>query len=264
MSNPGIVEGFRRSLAILVAIDDYAGGVPVLRTPVADAETLAEVLQRDHGFETKVVKNTDATFAKLTALLADLQSQVESSDRVLFYFAGHGIALEDDDGPNGYILPQDAARDSTACYLPMDDLNKALSALPCRHMLIILDCCFAGAFRWTNTRDVVFAPESLNQKRYAWFIHDAAWQAIASAAHDQKALDVAADQPLGLRYHTCGHSPFAQAVIDGLTGAADLHRADQTTGDGVITATELLLYLEDRLCPHLEVMSGDRRRFSGP
>jgi len=248
MSKPAIVEGFTKSLAILVAIDQYVGGVPELHTPVADAEKLAEVL-RGHGFKTEVVKNTDATFNKLKALLAGLLTRVGENDRVLFYFAGHGIALPSDDGPRGYILPQDADRNSDKRYLSMVDLNKTLSALSCRHMLVILDCCFAGALRWASTRDLVFAPANLHRERYEWFIHDAAWQAIASAAHDQKALDVAAGQPLGARDQATAHSPFAEALIDGLAGAADLHRADQPTGDGVITATELLLYLEDRLMP---------------
>lgn len=113
-----------------------------------------------------------------------------------FYFAGHGIAVEGDDAPAGYILPQDADRHSTERYLPMVKLNEALSALPCRHMLVILDCCFAGALRWSSTRDLVLASEQLHQERYAWYVHDAAWQAIASSAHDQKALDVAASEAL--------------------------------------------------------------------
>jgi hypothetical protein len=70
-------------------------------------------------------------------------SRVDSDDRVIFYFAGHGVALESDDGPKGFILPQDAKRNSESNYLPMAELDEALSALPCRHMLLILDCCFA-------------------------------------------------------------------------------------------------------------------------
>ena len=170
-------------------------------------------------------------------------------DRVLFYFAGHGIAVEGEDGPAGYILPQDADAKSTKNYLPMLELSEALSALSCRHMLVVLDCCFAGALRWSSTRNLALAPEDLHQERYSWFVHDPAWQAIASAAHDQKALDVAAGEALGARGQTSGHSPFAKALLEGLAGPADLRRADRDTGDEVITATELYLYLEDQLTP---------------
>lgn len=248
MAAPVRVEGFRSSLAILIGIDQYGDGVPVLRTPVHDATKLASILQRDHGFETEVLVNENATIEKLRRVFADLSVRIGADDRVLFYFAGHGIALESDEGPKGYLLPQDAKRNSTDRYLSMVELNEALSVLPCRHMLIVLDCCFAGAFRWSSTRDLVLAPENLSRERYSWFVRDAAWQAIASAAHDQKALDVAAGEALGERGQNEGHSPFAKALMDGLLGKADRLRADGTA-DGVITATELLLHLEEQLMP---------------
>jgi len=242
------IEGFNRSLAILVAIDRYGDGVPELQTPVADAEELAHVLSRDHGFETEIWANEKATLAGLRALLAALKARVGSEDRVLFYFAGHGIAMDGDGGPEGFVLPQDSTRSSTDRYLPMVELHSTLSALTCRHMLVVLDCCFAGAFRWAGFRHLVLAPENLHRERYEWFTQDAAWQAIASAAHNQKALDVASEQPLGKRGDDRKHSPFASALIRGLKGAADQAAAGDA-GDGVITATELYLFLEKELLP---------------
>src|SRR5438552_3501031 len=127
MSITGPMEGFRRSLAFLVAIDRYGHGVPQLRTPVADAKSVAEVLRRDHGFDAEVVANEKATFSALRTLLNGLPTRVRSDDRVVFYFAGHGIAVDGNDGPAGYLLPQDADRSSTERYLPMIELNEALS-----------------------------------------------------------------------------------------------------------------------------------------
>src|SRR5262249_22985309 len=148
------IEGFHRSLAFLVGVDRYGNGVPELRSPVADAKELAAVLCQHHGFEAEIIADEQATLAGIRALLSGLPSRVGRDDRVLFYFAGHGIALESDEGPKGYLLPQDAERRSTERYLPMIELDSALSALACRHMLVILDCCFAGAFRWSSTRDL--------------------------------------------------------------------------------------------------------------
>lgn len=241
---------FSTSLACLVAIDRYANGVPKLRTPVGDAEALGEVLREAHGFEVKVISNEQATLNGLRGLLTDLTRRVDRNGRVFFYFAGHGIALPSEDGPKGFILPQDAQRDSSGNYLPMDELDRSLSALPCRHMLVILDCCFAGAFRWASFRDFAAPIMSLHRERYEWFIHDAAWQAIASAAHDQQALDVAAAQPLGKRDNAKEkeHSPFASALIRGLGGVADLAPKGGSP-DGVITATELYSYLQGELFP---------------
>jgi hypothetical protein len=245
---PSTIEGFNRSLAFLVAIDRYENGVPELKTPVADAKKLAEVLRHDHGFEAQVIANEHATQRGLRVFLEGLKAQVTADDRVIFYFAGHGTALESDDGPKGYILPQDAGRNSDEKYLSMVELDEALSTLQCRHLLVILDCCFAGAFRWANFRHLILAPEKLHQERYAWFVSDPAWQAIASAAHDQKALDVAAGEALGKRDDAQNHSPFARALINGLTGAAD-RASVGGSGDGVITATELYLHIDEALRP---------------
>ncbi|MER9217276.1 caspase family protein, partial [Mesorhizobium sp. M0663] len=242
------MEGFDRSLAFIIAIDNYSNGVPRLRTPVADAKALAKCLREDHGFETELILNSAATLGGLRTFLSGLPDRVGGGDRVLFYFAGHGIATPSDTGPTGYILPQDADQNTSANYLPMLELDTALSALPCRHMLVILDCCFAGAFQWASTRYLALSPEHLHQERYRWFIEDPAWQAIASAAHDQKALDIAAEQPLGKRGSTQNHSPFASALVAGLKGLADRAAAGQM-GDGVITATELYQHLDEALRP---------------
>ncbi len=240
------VEGFRASRALLIGIDRYTSGIPALRTPVADATRVAQALTVDHGFGCQLITDDDATLEKLCQALSALASSVHEDDRVLFYFAGHGVALDNSDGPTGYLLPQDATRDNTDLYMPMVELDRLLSALPCRHMLVILDCCFAGAFRWAGGRDLIIAPQNLHRERYAWFVRDAAWQAIASSAHDQRALDVVAGETLGERGEHERHSPFAKALLDGLAGAADLP-GSSGTGDGVITATELFLYIEEQL-----------------
>ena len=43
------------------------------------------------------------------------------------------------------------------------------------------------------------------------------------------------------------HSPFAEALFKGLSGAADIIPADG--GDGVITASELYLYIRQKVEP---------------
>lgn len=244
---PNVVQGFHKSVAIIVAIDKYVDGVPELSTPVADALALKDVLHDKHGFEVELLLDQAATLDGLRDLLKELPKRICSDDRVFFYFAGHGTALPSDDGPEGYLLTQDASASSSDRYLSMRELNTSLAALSCRHMLVVLDCCFAGALRWSSTRDLVLSPGNLHQERYEWFVRDPAWLAIASAAHDEKAMDIAAGRPLGERGSETGHSPFARALIEGLSGEADLHFG--RAGDGVITATELFIYLRNSFLP---------------
>lgn len=240
---------FSRNLAFVIGINNYRNGISPLHNAVNDAKKLVEILRENHGYQVWVCLDEIATLKNLNDLFEKtLNQEVKSDDRLLFYFAGHGIALNSEDGPQGYLIPQDAKLGDSKTYLAMTQVHEALSQLPCRHFLGIFDCCFAGAFRWSSTRDLLTAPEVIHQERYDRFIADPAWQVITSAASDQKALDAF---NLNIDRGEIGnHSPFAAALFEALTGGADAYPPatnGKLPGDGVITATELYLYLRDRV-----------------
>ncbi|NMG06346.1 caspase family protein [Brasilonema sp. UFV-L1] len=259
---------FNRNLAVIVGINNYRNGIPALSTAVPDAHKLAHIIQEQHRklkdkyqiqnqYEVQLILNERANLNKLNQLIENFKKgqiafdketvKIMENDRVLFYFAGHGIALdalENQEGPVGYLIPQDAKLEDSSTYLPMQDLHDALNALPCRHMLAILDCCFAGAFRWASLKRDVVPRLKVYKERYDRFICDRAWQVITSAADDQKALD-----SLGQRGKVQDgneiHSPFAKALFDALRG--DTEESADLNKDGIITATELYSYLRDRV-----------------
>ncbi len=241
---------FTNNRAYVIGVNAYSNGIPPLRTAVADAERLGQLLQESHGYQVRSFpRDGAATLATLRKLLRETMPQeVGPDDRVLFYFAGHGIALDGEDGPEGYLVPEDANREDRASFLPMTELSDALAKLPCRHLFLILDCCFAGAFRWSSTRDLSALPPVIHRERYERYIQDSAWQVLTSAAHDQTALDVLSGNTIGERVESDKHSPFAAALFRALAGDADLiprGKDGQPAGDGVITATELYLYLRE-------------------
>ncbi|MBD3883866.1 caspase family protein [Phormidium tenue FACHB-886] len=244
------MSAFRQNYAVVIGINDYQNGISPLKTAVNDATVLSRILSTDHQYSVKLLLDQTATLSNLTALLqTELPQTLGADDRLLFYFAGHGIALDGEDGPAGYLVPQNALLGNPASFLRMQDLHDALTALPCRHLLAILDCCFAGAFRWASTRKLLAIPKVIHKERFDRFITDPAWQVITSAASDQQALDSLATDDRGQQGN---HSPFAAALIQALQGAADLFppaQAGKQPGDGVITATELYLYLRDVVEP---------------
>ncbi len=188
---------FSKSMAFIIGINNYTNGISPLQNAVNDAYTngisplqnavndakkLVEILREKHEYKVWVCLDEVATLNNLNKLLEKiLPEQVSENDRLLFYFAGHGIALNGDDGPEGYLIPQDAKLGDVQTYLPMTKLQESLSKLPCRHFLGILDCCFAGAFRWSSNRDLLTTPEVIHKERYDRFITDPAWQVITSA-----------------------------------------------------------------------------------
>ncbi|NET26718.1 caspase family protein [Okeania sp. SIO1I7] len=236
---------FNRNIAVVIGINNYQNGIHPLKTAVNDARAIADLLEQEYEYQ-QVIRlfpnHQEATLTQLNQLLFEtLPKEIKPTqgDRLLFYFAGHGIARNSEEGPAGAIIPQDAQLGEWQTYLPMKKLNEALSQLECHHLLVVLDCCFAGNFRWSSHRNLIPAFETIHRERYDHFIRYPAWQAITSAAHNQEALDYTDER--GIAPDSL-HSPFARALINGLKDMkADL------TGDGVITAPELYLYLRDNL-----------------
>jgi len=252
VSVPPDTQGFRRSVAVLIGIDAYDGDIPRLKSAANDATHLAQLLTEKHHYdEVRLLTNEQASCAALRKLLDGELAELVGDDgqaRLLFYFAGHGLAAESDDGrPAGYLVPQDASRD-IASMLPMADLLGALDRLTCRHLLLVLDCCFAGAIRWSGTRSLIAPRAKLYRERYLRYLQGRAWQVLTSAAADERASDFVS---FGERASATdeGHSPFALALYDGLAGHADLP-FDAPYGDGVITARDLAEYLNEQVTLH--------------
>lgn len=239
---PAVVDSpagrFGRNLAVVIGIDLYGEGIPPLRSAVADADAIAEVLERDHGFETWRLFDEGARLPRLRTLLEEeLPAALGPHDRLLFYFAGHGITLGGAAGPAGHLVPAGARRTERDGFLPMQDLHDALARLPVRHALVILDCCYAGAFGWSNLRDVIFE-DTLYRECYERYLERPAWQVLTSTSADELALDTLAE---GRGEGQGAHSPFALALLEGLSSGADY------TGDNVITADELAIFVRTRL-----------------
>lgn len=254
------MANFQRNLAVVIGVNDYQNQVPKLKTAKNDAEVLAKLLTDSHQYEVTLI--TDETECKPTLdrlfnlLEKQLPEKINKDDRLLFYFAGHGIAKESDRGPAGFLVPQDADVKNQATLLPMQTLHDRLAALKCRHLLVILDCCFAGALQWSSTRLATVIPRQIHKEHYDRFINSPAWQAITSAAHNQEAYDINPSN----RQTVPGtnHSPFAEALFKALQGEADIMppgQKNQPPGDGVITATELSQYLQYQVAE----IAGDRQ-----
>ncbi len=255
---------FSTSHAFLVGIDDYQH-LAALQTAVSDARKVAEVLAQQQHFKV-YPPLLNANGDELSNLLEKtLQEKVGPKDRVFFYYAGHGIADDSDEGPAGYILPVDADPANKKTFIPMEIFHKAITRLECRHVLLVLDCCFSGAFKWSDGTRAggVFRPKKLYKERFDRFITDPAWQVITSASYDQKALDMLLGKPgdRGVDDRNREHSPFALALMDGLAGKADVKDGEE--GDGVITATELYSYIRDRVEPATIKASEKKRQTPG-
>jgi hypothetical protein len=262
------MTNFIHNLAIAIGINQYQNGIAKLNTAKPDAETLADLLRDEYQYQVELI--TDDTERKptlkelenlLTKWLPEQLQPPAENNRLVFYFAGHGMPLESDDGPRGFLLPQDADPKKPETFLSMQVLHDALVNLPCHHLLVILDCCFAGSFRWASTRKLIPIPETIHREHYDRFIRYPAWQVITSTAHNQEALDFLSDKRgISKKSQDKKHSPFAEALFEALQNGDPDEKGRQykkadLTKDGVITAPELYLYLRD----NVETRSSERQ-----
>jgi hypothetical protein len=135
--------------AILIAEKDYNdASIPDLQNPVKDAKELKSILQNNYTFS---AKNIDTLFNSsrediMSAIIQKCNSLSEN-DNLLIFYAGHGIAEKDKFGDvDGYWIPSSAKKGNTSTYISSDDINKALKRSSSKHILVVADACFSGAF----------------------------------------------------------------------------------------------------------------------
>src|SRR4051794_32222209 len=92
------VRDFARSWAVVMGVQSYRNGVPSLVTPLNDACRLADIIHEDFGYELLFDPRSEAEITSTTMrdlLTKTLPAKVGQSgdrERLLFYFAGHGVA----------------------------------------------------------------------------------------------------------------------------------------------------------------------------
>ena len=230
------------SLAYLIGMNAYRF-VPPLDSPKNDCLGLEQVLQQQHGF--KITTLFDATRQAVIDLLDQIKQDCKADSRVIFYYAGHGIADGADDDtqrPKGFLLAVDSERGKEDTYVEMGHVLEVLVGLPCSHLLIILDCCYAGAIRYAEqTRSIGSSvPKTLYAEKFTYYIGNPARQVITSAACDQKAMDALGSRG---RLNANHRSPFAESLIQNLAQGDKDWSFGHIQPDGIVTASELGYFL---------------------
>ena len=134
-----------RRLALIVATDVYEDpGLHKLRAPAEDAEALAEVLGDPElgDFEVSTLHNEThwAIGQRVEALLAD----AKLDDLIVLHFSCHGIK---DDTGELYLAATNTKPDLLATTAVEAALvNRLVRRSRSQRIVLLLDCCFGGAF----------------------------------------------------------------------------------------------------------------------
>jgi hypothetical protein len=139
---------FRYSVAVLVGVQQYDDhNLPPFEFVDADVEKLRSYLLGDGGFDVVYVLRPEvASSTAVDALLKnELPNTLDSRDRLLFYFSGHG-ANAGSGTKTGYMaFPKVKTGDWVTDLLAVTAIRDQWSGmLQARHALFVLDSCSAG------------------------------------------------------------------------------------------------------------------------
>lgn len=200
-----IIE-FGRYHALVIGIDNYRR-MPKLETPINDAKEVADILQREYGFEVTTLLDPDRY--QILSALNQLRQSLTDKDNLLIYYAGHGVL--DSVNQRGNWLPVDAEPDSTANWISNVQITDILNAMAARQILVVADSCYSG----TLTRDVTTA---LGHARDD--VERVKWYKIMISRPSRVALTSGGLEPV-LDSSGGKHSLFAQLFIQALRKNSD-------------------------------------------
>lgn len=162
---PAISEKLSQYYAILIAEKDYQdNAIPNLQNPVKDAGELKEILLNNYTFSSEHIDTLyNRNREDIMQAIVQRCNTLTDNDNLVIFYAGHGTAIKDQFGDvDGYWIPVSAKRGLVASYISAEDINKALKQSKARHILLLADACFSGAF----TRELPSDANKAIQRQY--------------------------------------------------------------------------------------------------
>jgi Caspase domain/SIR2-like domain len=223
-------EMSEKRFALVVATSEYDDPeFSQLLAPAQDADALADVLRNPSigGYQVTELRNEPSS---------TLQERIETffwgrarDDLLLLYFSCHG--LKDKDGKLYFVARNTRRNLPRATSVPASFIHEVMDASDSRRQVLILDCCFSGAFSrgmQIKSGSQISLREDIKGNGRAVF-----------TASD--AIQYAFVEGEGVQGHGA-RSVFTRSLVDGLkTGEADLDF------DNAISVDELHSFLTIRV-----------------
>ncbi len=218
---------YRNSWAVVIGINQYTRA-PQLNYAVNDARSVVSAVQK-LGFPADkilLLLDEEATKQRIEQILYGTLRRTTPEDRVLVFFAGHGVTSSlPRGGEEGFILPVDGDPDDLPLTaIAMADVRQIARRIPAKHILFAVDACYSG---FAITREVPPVQVDLAYLQVA--TRHPAVQIITAGRKDELVMEEE------------GHGIFTRRMLSGLTGPADIDR------NGIITGQELGTWLGERV-----------------
>ncbi len=217
--------------ALLIGVSEYAEGLPPLPAATKDVVAMQRILADPNlgGFD-EVQVLPPPTSQQMAETIEEWLSQRQSEDLILLFFSGHGLK---DDRRELYFAASNTRKhlvQSTA--FEARKLNNFLRSSRPRQQIVILDCCYSGAFGAKDDGDMNLKDQLTAEGRVVL----TSTSAVACAFEDKES-----DLSVYTRY-----------LVEGIEkGTADLN------GDGFVTIDELHKFTSAKVRETSPAMSPD-------
>ncbi|QZZ19485.1 caspase family protein [Leptothermofonsia sichuanensis E412] len=216
-------------VALLIGVSEYEPGLNPLPNAISDVEAIQQVLKNAElgGFDqVKTLINPDKVV--MEAEVENLFCDRAKDDLVLLFFSGHGVK---DDSGKLYFATRNTRKSrkgelvrSTA--VPSNFVLEVMNNSRSKRQVVILDCCFSGAFAQDMTAKDDGAVDIRNQL----------------GAEGRAVLTSSTSTQYSFEQQGTDLSVYTQYLVEGIeTGAADLDN------DGSISVDELHDYAKQKV-----------------
>ena len=191
---------------------DEQGAWKSLKNPINDAMSVADVLKRRYAHsEVNIRLLTDATRGEILGALNELSEQVNASDSVIVFYAGHGY-LKEKTG-EAFWIPVDAQGTDETNYLNHETIKRKLGIIAdnANHVLLVSDSCFSGNL----VRGIIFKPDDITPDYYSKKAKLKSIQVVAAGG----------EEFVDDNFRSTGHSPFTYFFLNELENNANQYLA---------------------------------------
>lgn len=214
---------------LAIGVSDYANASYRLQLAAKDARDFAQAMTQQKGrlyrdVEVKLLTDKDAHRDDILDGLDWLRRQVTAKDVGMLFLAGHGA--HDPDGIY-YYLPVNADADRLRrTSVVFSEVRNTLSNLAGKSVFFV-DTCHSGDVLGGGRRAVSDISGVINE--------------LASAENGVVVFSSSTGRQFSLEDAKWGNGAFTKALVEGLTGRADIH------GSGRITHKSLDFYISERV-----------------
>ncbi|BAZ30852.1 hypothetical protein NIES4074_33190 [Cylindrospermum sp. NIES-4074] len=215
-------------IALLIGVSEYEPGLSLLPNAVNDVEAMQRVLLNPEmgGFDNAdVLKNPQRQM--MEDAIYELYANRQKEDLLLLYFSGHGVTEDTGDFYfSTRFTRKDGGKLRPTTAVAAKNVHLWMNQSKSRRMVVILDCCFSGAFaKGLTAKD----SSTINLEQHLGGEGRAILTAATSTqyAFEQEGLEL---------------SVYTHYLVEGIEkGAAD------KDGDGLIAVDELHGYASSKV-----------------